>query len=58
MWNDGIAVVDAELRVRGVKSFRVLDASVVPLLPSEHPQMAVYAIAVKAADIFKSQDRD
>lgn len=50
---DEEAVVDAELRVRGVDGLRVVDASVMPLLMGGHPQMAVYAIAEKAADMVK-----
>ena len=51
--DDETAVVDDQLRVRGVKNLRVADASIMPLLPSGHPQMAVFAIGEKAADLIK-----
>ncbi|KAI0185120.1 oxidoreductase [Xylaria flabelliformis] len=46
-------VVDASLRVHGVDSLRVVDASVIPLLPPGNLQSTVYAIAERAADLIK-----
>ena len=51
--DDDVAVVDAQLRVRGIDSLRVVDASIMPTLMGGHPQMAVYAIAEKAADMIR-----
>ncbi|KAF2466181.1 putative choline dehydrogenase [Lindgomyces ingoldianus] len=44
-------VVDARLRVYGVKRLRVADASVMPLHICSHPQATVYAIGEKAAEM-------
>ncbi|KAL3293220.1 choline dehydrogenase, partial [Colletotrichum asianum] len=41
-------VVDAKLKVYGVDGLRVVDASIMPLLPSAHTQATVYAIAEKS----------
>ena len=51
--DDPMAVLDEELYVRGVSNLRVADASVMPTLMGGHPQMAVYGIAEKAADMIK-----
>jgi choline dehydrogenase-like flavoprotein len=48
-----MAVLDPELRVRGVKGLRVADTSVMPLLNQGHTQMPAYAIGEKAADLIK-----
>ncbi|KAM6508283.1 hypothetical protein FALCPG4_018157 [Fusarium falciforme] len=48
---DSMAVVDPQLRVRGVKKLRVVDASVFPLIQSVNPMLTVYAIAEKGAEM-------
>ncbi len=49
MGNDTLAVVDAELRVHGLDSLRVVDASVMPTLPSGNTAAATLMVAEKAA---------
>ncbi|MDY7090375.1 MAG: GMC family oxidoreductase N-terminal domain-containing protein [Actinomycetota bacterium] len=48
---DDLAVVDPQLRVRGVRGVRVVDASVMPAVPSGNCHTAIVAIAEKAADL-------
>lgn len=55
--SDPGAVVDARLRVYGVQGLRVVDASVMPTIPSGNINAPVIMIAEKAADLIKEDWR-
>ena len=50
---DPTAVIDPKLRVYGVRSLRVVDASIMPTIPTGHINGIVYMIGEKGADIIK-----
>jgi choline dehydrogenase len=54
---DDLAVVDPRLRVRGVEGVRVVDASVMPAVPSGNCHTAIVAIAERAADLLQEAAR-
>lgn len=56
--DDDHAVVDPELRVRGVRGLRVADASVMPTLTATNPVVTVMMIAERAADLIKRRKVD
>jgi choline dehydrogenase len=57
MGGDAMAVVDAELRVRGIAGLRVADASVMPTLVSGNTNAATIMIGEKCADLARQPAR-
>jgi choline dehydrogenase len=54
MGHDPMAVVDDQLRVHGIAGLRVIDASIMPTVPSGNTNAAVIMIAEKGADLIKA----
>jgi choline dehydrogenase len=54
MGNDAMAVVDDELRVRGVAKLRVIDASIMPRITSGNTNAPTYVIAERGARLVLS----
>ena len=53
MGTDQTAVVDAQCRVHGIESLRVIDASVMPQVTSSNTNAPTIMIAEKAADMIR-----
>lgn len=57
MGSDELAVVDHQLRVRGLDGLRVVDASVIPRIPRGHTNLPTMIVAEKAADLIRGTTR-
>jgi choline dehydrogenase len=57
MGSDGMAVVDAELRVHGIAGLRIADASIMPTLTSGNTNAPSIMIGEKAADMVLTTER-
>jgi choline dehydrogenase len=57
MGQDQDSVTDVELRVHGIDGLRVVDASVMPSLPSANTNATVLAIAERAVDLLLTGSR-
>lgn len=51
-------VVDPKLKVHGIKNLRVIDASIIPVIPDCRIQNSVYMIGEKGADMIKAEHTD
>ncbi len=53
MGNDKLSVVDSRLRVRGIRNLWVVDASIMPTIPSGNTHAAVLMIAYRGAQFIR-----
>lgn len=57
MGNDEMAVIDDNLRVRGIEGLRVIDASIMPTITSGNTNAPVNMIAEKGADLILGKNK-
>lgn len=52
---DEFAVVDPELKIRGLKGVRIADAGVFPEMPTINPMLTVLGIGERAAELIAQE---
>ncbi|KAJ7643638.1 aryl-alcohol-oxidase from pleurotus Eryingii [Roridomyces roridus] len=52
-WNATYGVVNPDLLVKGASGLRVIDASILPFIPTGHTQAASYVVGERGADLVK-----
>jgi choline dehydrogenase len=57
MGTDDLAVVDHQLRVRGLDGLRVVDASIIPRIPRGHTNLPTMIIAERQPTCYAAQQR-
>ncbi|WP_182660590.1 GMC family oxidoreductase [Streptomyces calidiresistens] len=55
--DDELAVVDPQLRIRGLSGIRIADASVFPTLPAVNPMLGVLMTGERASDLIRETHR-
>jgi choline dehydrogenase len=53
--DDDLAVVDPELRVRGIEGLSVVDGSIFPSMPTVNPVVATFMIGERASDLIRQR---
>jgi choline dehydrogenase len=53
--SDDTAVVDPQLRVRGVEGLSIADGSIFPTMPTVNPMVTTFMIGERAADLVRER---
>jgi choline dehydrogenase len=54
--DDDLAVVDPELRVRGIEGLSIADGAIFPSMPTANPVVPTFMIGERAADLVRQRN--